>query len=131
MKKLLMLLPLLLVGCLHQVVFSDSYQVVSVATGTDGKVDYACSLLDTPNHPEINLFRCEFHNTTNQRQPGPAVHLALYSEKTGQLTGTSHPIYSLPLNPGQTNVVHTKYQADPYCGHNLEGCVVLVEKDVR
>ena len=131
MKKLLMLLPLLLVGCLHQVVFSDPYQVVSMATGTNGQVDYACSLLDTPNHPEINLFRCEFHNNTNQKQPGPSVRLALYSEKTGQLLGFSHTFYALPLNPGQTNVVHTKYQADPYCGHNLENCVVLVEKDVR
>jgi hypothetical protein len=134
MKKLLMLLPLLLVGCMHVVIPTDNARVVSVATGTNGSVDYSCSQLDSPAHQNDIDFRCQFHNITDQRQPGPAVHLALYLEKTSKLVVVSRPIYALPTDPGQTDVKHyylNRYIASPLCGYNLDRCVVLVEKDKR
>jgi hypothetical protein len=133
MKKLLMLLPLLLAGCVHRTMPPGSYQVISIASGTNGKVDYACSqLTGTPYDRTDIVFSCQFHNHTDQIQPGPAVRIALYSEKTNKLIGVSHTIYALPTNPNQTDIKHVylnRYNITPWCGSNLECCIVLVEKD--
>lgn len=132
MKKLLLALPLLVMGCVHATIYdrpAPTHNLVSVARGTTGAVEYACEQYesDAKGVP----FHCIFKNVSDQVQPGASIKVAIYSETNNNLLKESKTIYASYTLPGETSEKYFYLQRSDIpkeCGYNLAHCVVLVDR---
>lgn len=136
MKKFLLVLPLLLVGCFHAT-WNDkpaTPQVpdhpVIIARGTNKDVNWTCSLEDY--NESLAWIQCDFENQQHHAVPSACIKVAFYDNGNGKQVVDSRPVCSgiLPaLDSSERFVAFNKEKrvALRACGELLDLCVMLAD----
>jgi hypothetical protein len=129
MKSFLIAL-LVLAGCAEtpiQPVAPEIPLPVIVARGTDGLVDYSCTVEEL--NDKLVWIPCEFHNR-NPAIISSCIKVTFYSEMTLTPVAESRKICSGLLGPNETKInyaafIKEKRAALQRCGELLGSCVML------
>lgn len=132
MRKFLLALPLLLVGCFHET-WNDKPAVpepqvpVIIARGTDGITSWACNVEEL--NDALVWVKCDFHNGKPVTESA-CIKVGFYDNATGKPVVESRRFCSGVLTPNDNSTQYAAFIKENRrtlrrCGELLDLCVML------